>query len=460
MKETFKPFEYATFEELPKKQKKNFEAIEDGKGFVLKSAEKNPEIAHRLAIIEDQVINDLRQEIEINNLSLDDLILKYRSAGKNDDYQEQEKFLELIKQVSDHNILRGGNYDEKAKRELKKNYEDLTYSEKTQNTIIDGIGKNDLEVGGKLLSDEKFSLKDELLEKIGDNDNSLKKLYALTCDNLDVADLLVSKVENADIKVSILKDVLKGINEIKDSKRKKGKMEDSSFRSIRRNIAETLVRKNEYDSALQLIDDGYLEIRNMRGIFHEINSDQFLYDLVSRSSDSKEMAYLFKFIADAEVFAEIIKNNGQFLAKLPESEKQNIVALAEKFLHALTHNPEIYQVGDIQEDNTNKFVVGISSENSTIHIAWSNTANHEYHKDIFKTLSRNSGKEFSETLRSGGWIETNSENNKIRLTFLRSSGDFGNYSQRVLEKFRETISAELQKQFKDKDIELEIKVSS
>jgi hypothetical protein len=460
MKEQFNPFEYNSYKELPKNQKKNFKAIEDGSGFVLKNVEKNPEIAHRLAIIEDQAINALKQEIEINNLSLDNLILKYRSAGKNDDYSEQEKILELLRQVSDYSILKGGKYDEKAKREFKKNYEDLTYSEKTQNIIIDGISKTDLEVGGKLLVDDKFSLKDELLEKIGDNDDLLKKLYNLTHDNLDVADLLVSKAENSDTKINILKDALKGIGEIKDSKKRNEKMENSSLNSIKRNVAEGLVRNEEYDTVLQLIEEGCLEVRNLRGVVHAMNSDKFLYDLASKSSNSKEVVYLFKFIADAEIFAEIVKNNGESLVKLPESEKQNIVVLAEKFLHALTHNPEIYQVGNLQEDTTNKFIVGISSENNTIYIAWSNTADHEYHKDIFEALSRNSGKEFPEVLRSGGWLETSSEGNKIRLTFLRSSGDFGNYSQRVLEKFRENISAELQKQFENKEIELEIKVSS
>lgn len=38
----FNPEEYKSYEELPEDQKQNFEAIEGGKGFVLKTVEKNP----------------------------------------------------------------------------------------------------------------------------------------------------------------------------------------------------------------------------------------------------------------------------------------------------------------------------------------------------------------------------------------------------------------------------------
>ena len=171
------------------------------------------------------------------------------------------------------------------------------------------------------------------------------------------------------------------------------------------------------------------------------------------------MKYLFKFIADKEIFSGIVENNGQALSGLSESEKQNTVSFAKKFLSALSQNPEIHQVGDLKASN--KFIVGIPSEKDLLFIAWSNTYEHETHRDIFQSLSRRSGQRFPENLRSGGWIEVQREKkNKFRVVFSRSSGDFGNYGHRVLAKFKENITKALQDSLGSQDVELEIEISS
>lgn len=459
MKIEFNPSEYKSYEALPEEEKQNFEAIEGGRGFVLKTIEKNPEVAHRLAIIEDRVINILRQEVEIGNLSFDGLLSQYRTAAEKYNYQEKRKVSELLKQISDYNILRGDDYDEMLREEFKKRYESLTYSEKTQGVLIEGIDQSDLDVGARLLTDEKFSLKTKLLEKIGDNDDSLKKLYGLTQENLNVVNLIVNASENPDTKVDILKDVFGFINKIQNGESKEEKLKDYSFDSMRRHIAEVLVHKGEHSSVLRLIDEGYLEIRNLKGLFHEVDSDQFLYDLASRSKDGNEVTYLFKFIADKGIFSRIIEDSGQSLAGLSEQEKQNKVALAKKFFGALSKSPEIHQVGDLTESN--KFVVGIPSKNDVLFLAWSNTDEHKYHKDIFQSLSRSSGQRFPDNLRSGGWIEVQrKEGNQFHIVFSRSSGDFGNYGHRVLSRFKENILKILQEKLGDQNVELEIEVSS
>ena len=156
MKEKFNPSEYNSFEELPRGHKHKFEAIEDGKGFVLKSVEKNQEIAYRLAVAEDQAINTLKQEIETDKLSLDDLLTKY-----NDDDTpnfERHKLRELIREVSDYTILCGGNYDKKLKnKEL--DIESESYSAKTELALIEHIESTDAVTIMKLLMDNKFSRK-------------------------------------------------------------------------------------------------------------------------------------------------------------------------------------------------------------------------------------------------------------------------------------------------------------
>lgn len=459
MKVKFNPSEYKSYEALPEEQKQNFEAIEGGKGFVLKTVEKNPETARRLAIAEDQAINTLKQEIETHNLSFEDLLSQYRVAVEKYNYQEEQKTSELLKQISDYNILRGGNYNEHLKKEFKKRYESLTYSEKTQSILIENLESTDLEVAAKLLLDKKFSLKTKLLKKIGNGDDIIRRLYELAGGDLGVVELIVETSKNPSLKVEILKSLSELISKTQDEKQRKKKLEDYSFDSIKKNVAETLVRNTDYNGVLRLIDEDFLAPRNLRGFFHKVESNQFLYNLASRSKDRKEITYLFKFITDKEIFSEIVDKNGQSFSKLSDSEKQEIVGLAKRFYGIFESKPEVYQAGDLQESN--KFIVGIPDDEDKLFVAWSNTDRHEYHKDIFQTLSQQTGKRFPEHLRSGGWIELRKgTSNQVTAIFSRSSGDFGNYSHRVLEKFRETILKTLREKLGSEDVELEIKVSS
>lgn len=459
MGKEFSSSQYKSFEELPGEQKPRFDAIEGGKGFVLKSVEKNPEIAHRLAIAEDQVINTLRQEIEIHNLSFDDLLSQYRVAAEEHNYQDKGKASELLKQISDYNILRGGDYDERLKEEFDQRYESLTYSRKTQDVLIENLEPTDLEVVAKLLLDGKFSLKNRLLKKVGDNDDVIRRLYELTSGDLGVVELIAGTSKNPSLKVEILKGLSESINGIQDEEQRKKKLKDYSFDSIKRDVAETLVRDADYNGVLQLIDGGFIETGNLRGLFHEVESDQFLYDLASRSKDRKEIAYLFKFIADEGVFSKIVDENGQSFSRLSDPEKQKVVDLAKRFSGVLKNNPEVYQAGDLQESN--KFIVGIPEGEDKLFIAWSNTEQCEYHKDIFQTMARHTGKRFPEDLRSGGWIELRrGKDSRVTAVFARSSGDFGNYGHRILEKFKEVILKTLREKLGSEDVELKVEVSS
>ena len=211
-----------------------------------------------------------------------------------------------------------------------------------------------------------------------------------------------------------------------------------------------------------MIDDGFLEAEHVKWFSHRVESDQFLYDLAFRSKDQETIAHLFKFIADKNIFSKIIDENGKSFSKLSESDRQRIVDLAQKFCGSLTSEPELYQAGELRGGN--KFIVGIPSDENKLFIAWSNTSEHEYHRDIFDSLSRHTGKEFPKSLRSGGHIELKMESGKmedIAFTAVLSgcSGDFGNYSSRILENFKSNLLETLQDKLGTKELTLEIKIS-
>ena len=270
-------------------------------------------------------------------------------------------------------------------------------------------------------------------------------------DDLSVVKLIVEHCEDTDMKVDMLKDIVKTGDKLR---------ENYYFESIQRHIGEALVRENKRDLIIQLIDDGYLETSSLKNSFHEINSDQLLYDIAVRSKNKKELAYLFKFIADENVFSRIIGNNGQSLTGLPDSERAEMAVLAKKFLNAITQDLEIHQASDLGEEG-NKFVVGIPSESDKLFLAWGNIDAHEYHKDIFQNAEQHFGMDFPKDLRSGGWVEIRRKDiDRLYVKFSRSSGDFGNYSYRVLSLFKENILKSLREKLNNNNIELEIEVSS
>lgn len=91
----------------------------------------------------------------------------------------------------------------------------------------------------------------------------------------------------------------------------------------RRRIVGMLVDSKKNDLLLQLIDNGHLKTSDVKGMFHTIDSDSLLYELAVRSSDCWEVVYLFRFIADKEIFRKMIEENGQTFKRFQDSESFN-----------------------------------------------------------------------------------------------------------------------------------------
>lgn len=100
----FDPREYKSFQKLPTEQQANFEALEGGKGFVLKTVERDPEIAHSLALLEDRAMSTLENRIESRGRSFDDLLSAYKEAAAKHDYKGKGELAESLKEASDYGI--------------------------------------------------------------------------------------------------------------------------------------------------------------------------------------------------------------------------------------------------------------------------------------------------------------------------------------------------------------------
>src|SRR3989344_9699387 len=101
----FNPKEFKSFTDLPDEEKPNFQELGDG-GFVRKEVEKNPEVAYRMGMVEDQIINTLKHELEAGGLSKEEALSRYNEAGEKYDYKNQKLYGDVLRKFSDVEFLK------------------------------------------------------------------------------------------------------------------------------------------------------------------------------------------------------------------------------------------------------------------------------------------------------------------------------------------------------------------
>ncbi len=453
MSENFNPDDYASFDELPEEQRINYEPLEGGSSFVCATVERNPETAHRLAIVEDRAINTLNQTLGEANSTFEEVLEKYLEYCKNWDFDAKKETLETLKQFSDIDALKGIEYNPAFVEACKKSYTEPTYSKKLQEIYLEEIDSTDLEVVAYLLKDKKFSQKKELIGVV--NEEDIAGLYELVKSDLSAVKEIVVNISDSQLKLEIFKGAVSPV-EITDEADTNNPIL-KQINEMRSSVTKTLVDSGDYDSAIGLVREGYLEAKNFTYHLHRIESDQFLSDLAKASTTSEEVIGILRFIADETLLAEIVESKGADFPKI--EDKETIVKYASKLHKSLISDPEVFQADRLTGQN--KFIFGIPSDQDQVFIGWSNTGSHGYHKDIFNSMSRRFGLEFPNRLRSGGYIKISSadEQGMVKVTFCDSSGDFGNYSKRIMEKFQDQIVEALKKHLNTENIELEIDTS-
>jgi len=450
----FNPKEFKSFTDLPDEEKSNFQQVEGG-GFVGKEAEKNPDIACRMGIVEDSIINTLKHELEAGGLSKDEALVRYNEAGEKNDYKNQGLYGDIVRKYSDIEFLSSGkNYDEATKQAFKKRYEPLAYSERTQSSYLESIDKQDLEVISRLLLDKRFAKKG-YLAKMLESESSIETVFNyIKNKDTHVAALLIDKSKDKDFKIRALKEISEIVNSLGSTEKK-----DAEYRlnSIQASLAEYLVSSGNHTDFFNLVESGLVKAESADSFLHKIDSDDVLYWLATRTSSLRTVTRIFKFTADPAIFAKIVETQAAEFKNLKEGDKPSVLKMAEKYLNALNSDPQTFEADRLGDNN--KFVIGITTDNEgKYYIAWSNTGSHGYHKDIFKSLQREFGINIRDDFRSGGYIQLGQKDGKPVAIFDSSSGDFGNYSHKVLERFRSKLQETLSKNL-GKEVEVKIDIS-
>lgn len=452
MPERFDPRQVSSYEEIPEEHKARFISIEAGKGFVLKTAEKDPEIAYRLAKMEDGVIDKLRMTIETGTFSLEEALSAYEEAAAKRDYNKMNVLADQLRVFCDFETLRGGSPDPRVLAAFTKGYERPSYSEATLKVLSEETEPGDTDVVIRLLSDEKFAGRgaSQLLKKVSKAEDR-RKIFDGLSDNPQMVYQIIIQVKDLDEAISLFR-----TRRFSDTA---VPVQDERL-WVQQRIAEQLLEKGDMTRVLSLLKEGQLEGAALYEQLHLIESDEAILEVARSCARGKEVIYALKFITDAALLEGIAQDAASSFTKVDAAGQKTIAERADLLAKTIKTGATVTSVDGLS-GRGNKFIVGIPEDGGGVHVAWSNTDSHEYHKDIFRSLSSKTGKRFPEELRSGGYVTlSQDEQGRIVATFDRSSGDFGKFSHRLMEQFREQILPVLKQRFDGQEVVLVIKKST
>lgn len=243
---------------------------------------------------------------------------------------------------------------------------------------------------------------------------------------------------------------------------------EKNLSSIRHYYVTELALAGRSAEIINLLRTGRVESGSVHGSYGVLDQDSLIQVLkihpgrgdtvkgyeVSRVLDG------MKQITDAGAMQEIfVKNIAKNFSYLDERDRERVLKCAKNLSEALNSEPVISELASLSMEGPNKFIMGVQtdSEGSKIFVTWSSQQANDRHKHQLRKHTELAKVNVDAYSVSGGYIEINqNESGKLELVFNSSSGDYGKYSKRTLEKFSAELTAELSKCLGDKEVILTI----
>jgi hypothetical protein len=190
--------------------------------------------------------------------------------------------------------------------------------------------------------------------------------------------------------------------------------------------------------------------------------DDRAVELFSHHINKPSEAIMFgKYLAESETIDRLVTAAPETFLNIPPEQAAEVQAEFGVFAEALEKPLDIEPIGRLATDHVmNKFVVGLDPQAKHWSLAWSNTADREYHRDIFTDLERARRATYPKEYRSGGAITVESDSEgRVIARMCHSSGDFGTYNRRLLERSHEEITTAIRAALGREDVEVVIDVS-
>ena len=438
------------YNELPDEDKKKYKTINQEGDFVEVGVVEDPEVAHRIALLENEAFGELEESVKKSDISADEILEKL--TGKRLDYDEKSALVELLLENADLQRLKGKPIDDKIEAASKKVYFSFKYSSILTKKLVGGITAGDVSVVGELLKDEKLWADFDIMRKL-ENDSQRLQSFEICKKRVKAACLIIDTTQD-------LESALKMYSEVLQLADKESYSDSSDIEHSGGKLAGKLFESGDKKRLMDLVESDALQLSCLKRFLHFFGKEpQNIIDLVKSSRGVDDICYALKFVADPQLLSQLETEPGS-LAKLKKEDREKVLAYARTIAKALVAGPKIIALsGEFKQDKTefrhksphNKFVVGIQGDKYVI--AWSNMDDYENHRDIFNTIGKAEAK-------SGGYMGIDEQEDKIVIRIVRCSGDYGFYSKELLERFRGSIEKSFQSVLGGKKLELVIREST
>lgn len=442
----FDPREHASFSELPEEQKSNFQEL-DGGSFVRKSVEHNPELAQKLADIVDRTVGPLKEKLNTIGISEDEARSLKTNAWGTGDQLSENKYEQILLAYKDARTFLSEGFVIK-----KDSYE--PYSEIAQNILFDLINPQDIDVVNAVMVNRRFTKRSDLISLM--DNASIQKLYetAITNNNDEVVAAIISGTQDKDFIIKVLRE-LSVTRDLRKSK-------IISTENILKAISSQLLKNGYQNEFFELCDEGLL---GPEYAYLQEQSNDVLYKLAVRFKPLPwdHLNNPLCYIGDPAIFAKIIDTKGADFENVIKN-KDHLIEFAESRRVALESDPKIVQVGKSLE-KVNKFIVNLKTPlaidtvtkkrvidpvkggwlediaATRFRIVWGGMrSGGGRHKDLFEKIS--SGEQI-EGDTVGGYMNIEQTDDKAIIVFSGTSGDFGPYSNNILEHYRPQLEETL-----------------
>ncbi|MFH1171593.1 MAG: hypothetical protein V1778_03580 [bacterium] len=447
----FNPDKAGSYSDIPDFDKPDYKELADG-GFVKQTAVENPELAHSMGLLENRVIDVLKSDKELTPRTFKKTIEDYKKLG------DWERLRELMRRFNDLEVLSGGGDDPTLKEKLRSpDSNKIPLSQKTQSLFEQFIDPSDGDLVTELLLNERVTnneIKEALLRRLPED--VLQAVFD--------SEKIGQRPEIVTMIALVSNDVSRKINYFKNCNYENYEL---AFR-----IAQQLIDSGHtIELCKALIEEGAPgSFRMLRDIIVKLEPEETLYKTLVALPHQGVIEAAFFNVGEPATFAKIIENRGADFVELDAKAKEEVTKRAEYLFHALSSEPQIYEIDKLvmENDINNKFIIGTGATmdpstekwvagHGTYYIAWSDAEKHD-HPSLADSCHNERGVWLGQI--RGGYISLKNEGDKTIATFRKSSGNFGKYGHRVLEHFTPQLKVALQSSLGRDAVEVVIEVSN
>ncbi|KKQ80820.1 MAG: hypothetical protein UT02_C0002G0045 [Parcubacteria group bacterium GW2011_GWC2_38_7] len=422
-------------------------------------APENMDTVQTIALLQSSASDKLEEAMTADGRSTEELLQKLAEAKQANAYDERRNLTEVLRQRLDIADIRGEERPKAILDALASVYAKDEYSELRQKSIMDEIPKDNSDAIVCVLLDQRFSNSKHILYSLEDIEIREKIYQDLKQNNtLDKAVTLVSTTRDMSTKTRLFEDLATWLpyNSSDEGKELMGPY--GGYNYLKKEVASKLLEK-ERETFYRLLEGGAIDIDGLESNLKD-EPDEVLTDVLMHVITIDDASRILKFIHNKETILTAIPELDQ--AALPPESRTIVTETMQRLANSFDAPPQIAPLGYLRERDEsmasyvipNKFIIALRDGDDHATIAWSNTHTFLEHKQLAKSIGN-----VPSALCSGGQIEiVKTEGKPLQVTFEGRSGAYGPYNKTYLERFKQAMTEELQREL-GPDIEVVINQS-